>query len=117
MADRSSTAAAAPAELVEYRKPSLARERFRHRYLLLLMLPGIAYFVIFRYVPIYGVILAFKEYDVYEGILFSPWVGLKHFPPPVRAARRGPRVLEHRGDQRASDRLRLSPCPSSWHCC
>ncbi|MDD9987368.1 MAG: ABC transporter permease subunit [Spirochaetaceae bacterium] len=79
MADRSSTAAVAPAELVEYRKPSLARELFRHRYLLLLMLPGIAYFVVFRYVPIYGVILAFKEYDVYEGILFSPWVGLKHF--------------------------------------
>ena len=79
MADRSSTAAVAPTELVEYRKPSLARELFRHRYLLLLMLPGIAYFVIFRYVPIYGVILAFKEYDVYEGILFSPWVGLKHF--------------------------------------
>ena len=79
MADRSSTAAVDPTELVEYRKPSLARELFRHRYLLLLMLPGIAYFVIFRYVPIYGVILAFKEYDVYEGILFSPWVGLKHF--------------------------------------
>ena len=79
MADHSSTAAVAPTELVEYRKPSLARELFRHRYLLLLMLPGIAYFVIFRYVPIYGVILAFKEYDVYEGILFSPWVGLKHF--------------------------------------
>ncbi len=79
MADRSSTAAVAPTELVEYRKPSLAREMLRHRYLLLLMLPGIAYFVVFRYVPIYGVILAFKEYDVYEGILFSPWVGLKHF--------------------------------------
>ena len=79
MADRPSTAAVAPAELVEYRKPSLARELFRHRYLLLLMLPGIAYFVVFRYVPIYGVILAFKEYDVYEGILFSPWAGLKHF--------------------------------------
>ena len=78
MADRASTAAA-PTELVEYRKPSLARELFRHRYLMLLMLPGIAYFVVFRYVPIYGVILAFKEYDVYEGILFSPWVGLKHF--------------------------------------
>ena len=79
MAERSSTAAVAPTELVEYRKPSLAREMLRHRYLLLLMLPGIAYFVVFRYVPIYGVILAFKEYDVYEGILFSPWVGLKHF--------------------------------------
>ena len=79
MVDRSSTAAVAPTELVEYRKPSLAREMLRHRYLLLLMLPGIAYFVVFRYVPIYGVILAFKEYDVYEGILFSPWVGLKHF--------------------------------------
>lgn len=76
-ADRS--AAVRPIDLVEYRKPSLVRELYRHRYLLLLMLPGIVYFVVFRYVPIYGAVLAFKEYDVHQGILFSPWVGLKHF--------------------------------------
>ena len=79
MADRPSAAAAAPAELVEYRKPSLMRELYRHRYLMLLMLPGIAYFVVFKYVPIYGLVLAFKEYDVHQGILLSPWAGLRHF--------------------------------------
>ncbi len=79
MADRSSATAVAPAELVEYRKPSLMRELYRHRYLMLLMLPGIAYFVVFKYVPIYGLVLAFKEYDVHQGILLSPWAGLRHF--------------------------------------
>ena len=79
MADRSAAVAVPSAELAEYRKPSLAKELYRHRYLMLLMLPGIAYFVVFRYVPIYGASLAFKDFDVYKGILFSPWVGLTHF--------------------------------------
>ncbi len=79
MADPSAVAAVTPAELVEYRKPGLMRELYRHRYLIMLMLPGIAYFVVFRYVPIYGLVLAFKEYDVHQGILLSPWAGLKHF--------------------------------------
>jgi putative aldouronate transport system permease protein len=49
------------------------------RYLFLLMLPGLAFYVIFRYVPIYGVTLAFKEFVAAQGILRSPWVGLKYF--------------------------------------
>ena len=79
MAQRSDAATAASTELLQYRKPSLVKEMYRHRYLILLMLPGIAYFVVFRYVPIYGVVLAFKDFDVHQGILFSPWVGLTHF--------------------------------------
>lgn len=37
------------------------------------------YYVLFHYVPMYGVIIAFKDYSVFQGILNSPWVGLKHF--------------------------------------
>lgn len=47
--------------------------------LYLLMLPGILYFLIFRYWPIYGLVIAFKDYRVFDGILASPWVGLEHF--------------------------------------
>ncbi len=79
MAQRSDAATAASTELLQYRKPGLVKEMYRHRYLILLMLPGIAYFVVFLYVPIYGVVLAFKDFDVHQGILFSPWVGLTHF--------------------------------------
>ncbi|MDL2234276.1 ABC transporter permease subunit [Ruminococcaceae bacterium OttesenSCG-928-L11] len=52
------------------------------RYWLLLLLPGIAYYIIFHYVPMYGVIIAFKDYNPYDGIAGSPWAanyGLQHF--------------------------------------
>jgi putative aldouronate transport system permease protein len=58
---------------------SLGARIVRYRYLLLLLLPAMIYFVVFRYIPIYGVLLAFKDFDVNAGILRSPWVGLKHF--------------------------------------
>lgn len=39
----------------------------------------IIYFVVFRYVPMYGILLAFKKYRVSKGIWNSPWVGLHQF--------------------------------------
>lgn len=51
----------------------------RDRHLLLLALPAVAYFLVFHYLPMYGVVIAFKEYTPGRGILGSPWVGLKHF--------------------------------------
>lgn len=45
---------------------------------LLLVLP-IVYFVIFKYGPMYGVVIAFKNYNIFQGIMKSPWVGLKIF--------------------------------------
>lgn len=47
--------------------------------LVLMFLPVILCLAIFHYVPIYGVIIAFKDYKIIQGILGSPWVGLKHF--------------------------------------
>lgn len=46
--------------------------------LLLLMVPGLLYFVIFCYVPMYGITLAFKDFKILRGINGSPWVGLEH---------------------------------------
>jgi len=51
----------------------------RSRYLLLLLLPGFVFFVIFKYWPMYGIVLAFKNFDPTLGILKSPWVGLRYF--------------------------------------
>ncbi|MGI2295133.1 ABC transporter permease [Paenibacillus sp. GXUN7292] len=47
--------------------------------LLLLALPALLYFFIFHYLPMFGVILAFKDYKYSEGILGSAWAGLKNF--------------------------------------
>lgn len=44
-----------------------------------MMIPVIAYFVIFAYVPMYGATLAFKDYKIKLGILGSPWIGLDNF--------------------------------------
>ncbi len=51
----------------------------RHWELYLLMLLPLAWFVIFKYVPMANVVLAFKDYHLLEGVWGSPWVGLKHF--------------------------------------
>jgi len=51
----------------------------KQRYLLLLVIPAIIWMLIFNYRPIYGVIIAFKDYNVGIGIWESPWSGFKHF--------------------------------------
>ena len=60
-------------------RKQIARKMWRDRYLYMLILPGIVFFIIFSYFPMYGVQLAFKKYMVREGILGSPWVGLENF--------------------------------------
>ncbi|WP_407083137.1 ABC transporter permease [Paenibacillus aurantius] len=65
------------------KKPSVWRtigKRFlRDKFLYLLALPGILYFLLFKYVPMYGVLIAFQDYSPYLGMMKSPWVGIDHF--------------------------------------
>lgn len=51
----------------------------KQKYLYLMALPGFIVVLVFCYFPIYGVLIAFKSYNVAEGLWGSPWVGLKHF--------------------------------------
>jgi putative aldouronate transport system permease protein len=44
-----------------------------------MFLPGFLIFLLFDYVPIYGLLIAFKDYQMLEGVWGSPWVGLEHF--------------------------------------
>ncbi|NLE46114.1 MAG: sugar ABC transporter permease [Chloroflexi bacterium] len=55
------------------------RKMWFYRYHYLLLAPGLLFFVIFHYVPMWGVIIAFQDFRLWEGILGSPWVGLEHF--------------------------------------
>lgn len=50
-----------------------------NRYLYLMLLPTVLYFLIFEYKPMYGAIIAFKNFNPYLGITDSPWVGFKNF--------------------------------------
>lgn len=51
----------------------------RDKWMYVLLLPGVVLTIIFKYVPMYGAVIAFKDYNPMLGILESPWVGLAHF--------------------------------------
>lgn len=54
--------------------------RLKKEYALwILIIPVIAYFVIFKYIPMYGLVIAFQDYRPGSGFFASPWVGMKHF--------------------------------------
>ena len=61
------------------RRRRLWRRVKRKRVLYLMLLPGMLLLLIFHYIPMWGVLIAFKDYRVLKGILASNWVGLKHF--------------------------------------
>ena len=47
--------------------------------LYLMLIPVVAYYVVFHYLPMYGIQIAFKEFSPSKGIWDSPWVGMSHF--------------------------------------
>jgi putative aldouronate transport system permease protein len=49
------------------------------RWLYLMLLPGIVYYLLFKYGPMWGIVVAFQDYSPFLGITGSKWVGLKHF--------------------------------------
>lgn len=57
----------------------IVKDFHRNRSLYLLVLPVIAYYLIFHYLPMYGAIIAFKNFNPIKGIFKSDWVGFKYF--------------------------------------
>lgn len=51
----------------------------KNKLIYLMIAPGILYFLIYKYFPMYGLIIAFQDYKPYLGISGSPWVGFAHF--------------------------------------
>lgn len=58
---------------------TIPKEINKNKYLYLLMLPAIIYLIMIDYRSMYGLLLAFKEFNARLGIMGSEWVGLKHF--------------------------------------
>lgn len=54
-------------------------EMKKHRNIYLMLIPVIAFFIIFHYVPMAGIVIAFQDYKITRGILGSAFVGFKHF--------------------------------------
>ncbi|GAA4098246.1 ABC transporter permease [Nonomuraea soli] len=69
----------APAVPEKKARPPLHRRIWRDRVMLMLALPGLLYFLVFHYAPLFGYVVAFQDYQPYLGYLNSPWVGLQNF--------------------------------------
>ncbi|MDE0026585.1 MAG: ABC transporter permease subunit [Spirochaetaceae bacterium] len=61
------------------RTRALLREMYRHRAYYLIILPAIVCFIVVKYIPIGGIVLAFKNYTITGGIWGSEWAGFKYF--------------------------------------
>ncbi|NOU92659.1 ABC transporter permease subunit [Paenibacillus sp. LMG 31456] len=61
------------------KRPAVLKQIRKNWDLYVLILPVIAFFIIFEYVPMYGVQIAFKNFIATKGIWDSPWVGFNHF--------------------------------------
>ncbi|WP_408638464.1 ABC transporter permease [Paenibacillus baimaensis] len=62
------------------RKKSVFRKKlFKERWLYLMLVPGILYFLTFKYAPMFGLVMAFQNYQPFLGFFKSEWVGFQHF--------------------------------------
>lgn len=61
------------------RSEKALRYIWTNKHLYLMLLPVIVYYLVFKYYPMYGSIIAFKEFKLSKGIFNSPWVGFKYF--------------------------------------
>ncbi len=57
-----------------------------HKALLLMLIPGMLYYLLFHYKPMYGLLIAFKDYRLLDGVMGSPWAGFKYFEQAFSSA-------------------------------
>jgi len=57
----------------------MLKQMRKDSWLYLMILPGLLYFIIFKYGPMWGLLMAFQNYQPTRGIWGSDWVGLQHF--------------------------------------
>jgi putative aldouronate transport system permease protein len=72
-------ASASASQPLADRYARLIGRTLRNHRLYIMLLPGIVYFVVFKYLPMWGVLIAFKDYQPFLGFFGSQWVGGKHF--------------------------------------
>ncbi|MEI7834072.1 MAG: hypothetical protein WCJ56_12855, partial [bacterium] len=66
-------------DVATVKKSALAESIRKNRTLIYMSLPFIFFFILFHYIPMYGIIIAFKQFSLKLGILDSPWCGWDNF--------------------------------------
>lgn len=79
MAHTAELSADKPATRSPNRAARLARDFALNKYLYIMMIPVVVYYLVFHYAPMYGALIAFKDYSPMKGIMGSDWVGFRHF--------------------------------------
>jgi putative aldouronate transport system permease protein len=67
------------ARVPQPRTSELKKRIWKNKWLYVMLLPGVFYFIIFKYIPMFGLAIAFQDYKPFKGIGGSDWVGFKHF--------------------------------------
>ncbi|WP_127583316.1 ABC transporter permease [Paenibacillus koleovorans] len=65
-------------------RPGVERQSFKKRlsdakFLLILFAPAMVFYILFEYLPMFGLVIAFKDYNAFKGVWASEWVGFKYF--------------------------------------
>lgn len=58
---------------------NLARSWLKYKNFYFMLIPGLVYILIFHYGPMFGLVISFKNYKIFQGVLGSPWVGMDNF--------------------------------------
>lgn len=79
-----STTTTSTAEVRKHSQPTVNRNsRFKlfksHYEMYLLLIPGLAFLLLFKYTPLYGILIAFQDFNIFDGISGSRWVGMEQF--------------------------------------
>ena len=61
------------------RKTGLLHNTWKNRTLVFMVMPVVILLILFNYIPMFGLTVAFKDFNYVDGILKSPWVGWKNF--------------------------------------
>jgi putative aldouronate transport system permease protein len=86
MSNKTETAARLPTGM----KPKISKDNrmwrsiWKYKALYLISIPSILYFLIFKYIPLGGSVIAFQEYNIFKGFSGSEWVGFAHFAEMFR---------------------------------
>ncbi|GAK42467.1 sugar ABC transporter permease [Paenibacillus urinalis] len=70
---------AVPSATTRKKESRLRKRIWKNKWIYVMLLPGILYFLIFKYLPMYGLVISFQDYKPFKGILGSEWVGFEHF--------------------------------------
>ncbi|WP_163581837.1 ABC transporter permease [Gracilibacillus saliphilus] len=65
--------------VVQKNKKSKWQQILKEKWLYFMVLPGLIYFIIFKYFPMWGIVIAFQDYSPFLGVWESEWVGFEHF--------------------------------------